>query len=314
MIGRVHIPVRGAKADRYASREDFRKIFDEDSNGLYQLSFLLTGNPEKAQRCFVSGFEDCVTGNPVFREWAHCWAKRTLIQNAIAELKPRPTRSNSPLSATIFPNIDQLSRGPGGHFEIDAVLGLRISSGLCSSSPSWSTTRNKTVPFSLVARFSRFGKPVPVPFSRCREMVILFPSSSCDSRSPVKLQPSLRTRSNSSTPLRRRSPISNGKFSNMRTRSAFCSAKIPNPFPADARLPNRPSPRTFRPAFHRNYSSAGRTSAKRNRTWSQPTRKLGLRKPHSFPAWRSPEWADWRAIPCSDLSVSRRRPGTAPST
>jgi hypothetical protein len=124
MIGRVHIPVRGAKADRYASREDFRKIFDEDSNGLYQLSFLLTGNPEKAQRCFVSGFEDCVTGNPVFREWAHCWAKRTLIQNAIAELKPRPTRSNSPLSATIFPNIDQLSRGPGGHFEIDAVLGL----------------------------------------------------------------------------------------------------------------------------------------------------------------------------------------------
>jgi DNA-directed RNA polymerase specialized sigma24 family protein len=124
MIGRAPIPVRAAKADRYASGEDFRRIFDEDSIGLYQLSFLLTGNPEKAQRCFVSGFEDCVTGNPVFREWAHSWAKRTIIQNAIEELKPRPKRSNSPLSATIFPNIDQLSRGPGGHFEIDAVLGL----------------------------------------------------------------------------------------------------------------------------------------------------------------------------------------------
>jgi DNA-directed RNA polymerase specialized sigma24 family protein len=124
MIGRAPIPVRAAKADRYASGEDFRRIFDEDSIGLYQLSFLLTGNPEKAQRCFVSGFEDCVTGNPVFREWAHSWAKRTIIQNAIEELKPRPKRSNSPLSATILPNIDQLSRGPGGHFEIDAVLGL----------------------------------------------------------------------------------------------------------------------------------------------------------------------------------------------
>jgi DNA-directed RNA polymerase specialized sigma24 family protein len=124
MIGRAHIPVRGAKADRYASREDFRRIFDEDSISLYQLSFLLAGNPEKAQRCFVSGFEDCATGNPVFREWAHSWAKRTIIQNAIEELKPRPKRSNSPLSATIFPNIDQISRGPDRHFEIDAVLGL----------------------------------------------------------------------------------------------------------------------------------------------------------------------------------------------
>ena len=124
MIGRAHIPVLGAKADRYASREDFRRIFDEDSIGLCQLSFLLTGNPEKAQRCFAWGFEDCVTGNPVFREWAHSWAKRTIIQNAIEDLKPRPKPSHSPLSATLFPNINQLSRGPGGHFEIDAVLGL----------------------------------------------------------------------------------------------------------------------------------------------------------------------------------------------
>jgi hypothetical protein len=29
MIGRAHVPVRGPKADRYASHEDFRKIFDE---------------------------------------------------------------------------------------------------------------------------------------------------------------------------------------------------------------------------------------------------------------------------------------------
>ena len=39
MIGRAHIPVLGAKADRYASREDFRRIFDEDPIGLCQLSF-----------------------------------------------------------------------------------------------------------------------------------------------------------------------------------------------------------------------------------------------------------------------------------
>ena len=124
MIGRAHIPDRGAKADRYASREDFRRIFEEDSIGLHQLSFLLNGNPEKAQQCFVSGFEDCVTGNPVFREWAHSWAKRTIIQNAIEELKPRPTHCNLSLSATVFSDLDKLSFGQDGHFGIDVVLGL----------------------------------------------------------------------------------------------------------------------------------------------------------------------------------------------
>jgi hypothetical protein len=123
MIGRARIHVREPKAARYATFEDFRRIFSEDSNVLYELSFLLTADPEKADRCFVSGFEDCATGNPVFHEWAHSWAKRTIIQNAIEELKPRPRHSNSPLSAT-SPEIDQPLISPDGHFEIDAVLGL----------------------------------------------------------------------------------------------------------------------------------------------------------------------------------------------
>ena len=68
---------------------------------------------------------------------------------------------------------------------------------------------------------------------------------------------------------------------------AFCSAKIHNPFLADARLPNSPSPRTFRPAFPRNYSSAGRTSARRKRTWSRPTHKSASQKLRSFQTCRS---------------------------
>jgi DNA-directed RNA polymerase specialized sigma24 family protein len=118
-----HIQVREEQANRYASREDFQTIFSEHLNDLYQLSFLLTRDPAKAERCFVSGIEDCVTGNRVFREWARSWAKRTIVQNAIRELKPRPSHSNSPLSETL-PDIGRLSGGPGGHFAIDAVLGL----------------------------------------------------------------------------------------------------------------------------------------------------------------------------------------------
>jgi DNA-directed RNA polymerase specialized sigma24 family protein len=124
MTERDHIQVREEQANRYASREDFHTIFSEHLNELYQLSFLLTRDPAKAERCLVSGLEDCVTGNRAFLEWARSWAKRAIVQNAIRELKPRPIHSNSPLPETILPRIGQLSSGPGGHFAIDAVLGL----------------------------------------------------------------------------------------------------------------------------------------------------------------------------------------------
>jgi DNA-directed RNA polymerase specialized sigma24 family protein len=124
MTERSHIQVRDKEENVYASHEDFHTIFNEDLKELYQLSFLLTRDPAKAERCFVSGLEDCVSGNRVFREWARSWAKRAIVQNAIRELKPRPGQSNSPLSRAIFSNMDKHSRSPGGHFEIDTMLRL----------------------------------------------------------------------------------------------------------------------------------------------------------------------------------------------
>jgi len=119
----AHIRVHEEKANQYASREDFRRIFSEDTNGLYQLSLLLTRDAVKAEQCFVGGLEDCVAGNSVFHEWARSWAKRAIIQNAIRELNPRPRRP-SPTFPIVFADIDQLSSGPGKYYEIDAVLKL----------------------------------------------------------------------------------------------------------------------------------------------------------------------------------------------
>src|SRR6266404_8468656 len=124
MTKETPIQVPEHEGSLYASHEDFHTIFNEDLKELYQLSFLLTRDPAKAERCLVTGLEDCVSGNRVFREWARSWAKRTIVQNAIRELKPRPSHSNSPLSGAVFPDINQLSSGPGGHFAMDAVLGL----------------------------------------------------------------------------------------------------------------------------------------------------------------------------------------------
>lgn len=124
MTKRAHIPDRQDETGRYASREDFCRIFIEDLDELYQLSFLLTRDSQKAERCFVGGVEDCVAGNSVFREWARSWAKRAIIQNAIRELKPRPSQRN-PVSPTVLADIDQFASAPGKHFEIDAVLRLK---------------------------------------------------------------------------------------------------------------------------------------------------------------------------------------------
>ena len=118
------IQVREQEGDLYASQADFHTIFNEDLKEHYQLSFLLTLDPAKAERCLVSGLEDCITGNRVFREWARSWAKRIIVQNAIRELRPRPSQFDSPLSGAIFPDGDQPLSGSGGHFEMDALLRL----------------------------------------------------------------------------------------------------------------------------------------------------------------------------------------------
>ena len=109
---------------RYATREEFLKIFDQDMNGLYQLSFLLTGDHQKGERCFVAGIEDCVKENRVFREWARVWAKRVIVENAIRELHPRWSHSNSSAVLPIVFSHNQQSSSPIGHFDADAVLGL----------------------------------------------------------------------------------------------------------------------------------------------------------------------------------------------
>ncbi len=78
---------RTKKVD-YAMPADFCRVFDDHLDDLYTLSLLLTADRDKADQCFVSGLEDCLQGNPVFREWAQSWARRTIIKNAIRLIAP----------------------------------------------------------------------------------------------------------------------------------------------------------------------------------------------------------------------------------
>ena len=110
------------RATQYANSDDFCRIFDEDMNGLYLLSFLLTADRGKAERCFVSGFEDAVEGNAVFKEWARSWARRAIIQNAGRLIDPRPAEGNGGPSYPV--NSDDQALPDEKQVEIAAVLAL----------------------------------------------------------------------------------------------------------------------------------------------------------------------------------------------
>jgi hypothetical protein len=106
----------------YASSDDFRRAFDEDMNSLYALSLLLTADHEKAEQCFVSGLEDAVEGNPVFKEWARSWARRVIIVNAVRAIGPRPMEENG-RSNSVMVNSNGKTP-PVEQVEIAAVLAL----------------------------------------------------------------------------------------------------------------------------------------------------------------------------------------------
>jgi len=114
-----HITRGGA----YADSNDFRHIFDENMSSLYLLAFLLTAHHEKAEQCFVSGLEDAVRGNPVFKEWAHSWARRVIIQNAVRLIKPRPDDGGGRLRSALV-DSDYKALLAERHAELSAVLGL----------------------------------------------------------------------------------------------------------------------------------------------------------------------------------------------
>lgn len=94
------------RATEYATCRDFQQIFSEDMAGLHRLAFLLTADHAMAERCFVSGLEESIRGNPVFRQWARAWSKRAIIQNAIKTVAPVPPQyiAQEGMAVLVSPN------------------------------------------------------------------------------------------------------------------------------------------------------------------------------------------------------------------
>jgi DNA-directed RNA polymerase specialized sigma24 family protein len=118
------IRTRIGSSAEYATREDFCRVFNENLDDLYQLAYVLTGDDEKARQCFVAGLEDSIKSNHVFKEWARCWARRAIIENAIHALQPKPGGPDSSWSTRAISEKHALRVIRDSHLEIDSLLAL----------------------------------------------------------------------------------------------------------------------------------------------------------------------------------------------
>jgi DNA-directed RNA polymerase specialized sigma24 family protein len=73
----------GKPAVQSANCDDFQDIFTEHMASLHTLALLLTADEDMAEQCFVAGLQESLNHNLVFRQWAHAWARRAIIWNAV---------------------------------------------------------------------------------------------------------------------------------------------------------------------------------------------------------------------------------------
>jgi hypothetical protein len=111
---------RTDKQSPYATGEDFDHIFNQNLDELSQLAFLLGADHNKAEQALVTGIQESVTSNQVFKQWAHSWAKRAVIKNAIRLLEPQPPESEVASSVA----SKEQHHLESGDFELARLLAL----------------------------------------------------------------------------------------------------------------------------------------------------------------------------------------------
>ena len=88
MLGTVQFVEEEAASSTTAT--DFCDIFTREMSRLHLLSFLLTGNNDKAERCFIAALHECVEENGIVTECTMPLIRRAIIKHAIQMIRPVP--------------------------------------------------------------------------------------------------------------------------------------------------------------------------------------------------------------------------------
>jgi hypothetical protein len=89
---------------RQIKRDQDDRTLAEERTRLFLLSFLLTADAAKAEQCYVDGLDVTGDDNEAFRDWAHLWARRVVVENALRLIAPHP-EAEAKKSKRIFAKI-----------------------------------------------------------------------------------------------------------------------------------------------------------------------------------------------------------------
>jgi hypothetical protein len=78
----------------YPTVADFLRTFNEEMHSLYLLSFLLTADHDKAERCLVSAMGECMEGSFGFMDGARSRTRAVVIRHAIQMIEPAPEHTD----------------------------------------------------------------------------------------------------------------------------------------------------------------------------------------------------------------------------
>jgi hypothetical protein len=88
------VKIVGEGETSYAAVVDCVRSFDEEMRSLYLLSFLLTADHDRAERCLVSAIGECGDEFGV-RDWERIWNRQMVFKHAIQMIMPAPEHTDN---------------------------------------------------------------------------------------------------------------------------------------------------------------------------------------------------------------------------
>jgi hypothetical protein len=97
---------------------EYWELISAEMNVLYVLSFLLTANKEKAERCLEQTLDKFIEGMDDFVEWARTRGRDAILEHALFTMRPDPDATEDEMDLS-----DRLFSSAGEHL-FGAVAGL----------------------------------------------------------------------------------------------------------------------------------------------------------------------------------------------
>ncbi|MBV8672517.1 MAG: hypothetical protein JOZ33_03700 [Acidobacteriaceae bacterium] len=117
MLDRIRWSCTGNSPEKRSPAE-YWELISGEMNVLYVLSFLLTADKEKAERCLEQALDEFIEGTDDFIDWARTRGRDAVLEHAFVTVKPAPLKGEDEMDFS-----DGLFSSPREHL-FGAIAGL----------------------------------------------------------------------------------------------------------------------------------------------------------------------------------------------